>query len=658
MAEPVLGIVNPSLAKEVTLEPAGSFSNTLLYSSDEEDQLNDDLDEPQDLDTVLTRWLDHDNPELTEKMVDLILQEGVCEKLIQFITLPDPSITLPASYTGGELPHRYRDYTDPARLKRSYNVMEALSGNSKSLGRLLQSKFKILVTKLFDIFEYNSNGNFHHFRKLFESLLRFKPIEVLDLILLPREESPPMVLSLLQFLDESPVSAALGTILFFPMRLTVTESERKRKLAHFLSTQQFIKKIVLRMGYSDNAALAASDFLFRIIDECTRVESSEVITSCMDNNEDCMVDWVFQVLFTKSPNNGNAQKASCFKVLLALLTKSAPKEFEIPVTTGNFYTNATQKTPNGLADIHDTVRYKIVEQFTKICDLLHDDAYAPKRNSSGVKFGKYEIKHGFPSMRIGALEVIYEAIRELDDITEPLHCLTPSLWKVMIDWFFEFQYNNVYHAIFYKLVVTVIKSNDTQSLKNLLTKPKLLGRMISHYLANPNSGCHGYIMLICNVLRLTADSQRPTDYIPSMLVSHHGWNEFLPKLRADTMVQVEITVEDDPAFQRPLPHVGPLTITQENDDMISFLARILKPGDIDLGSQFAYSLGFVGNYPDEDDSFSELEEFDPKKSKSKKKREKKKRARDAKRETPENPVTGSEPDAKPPTYQSPPNYSV
>lgn len=117
------------------------------------------------------------------------------------------------------------------------------------------------------------------------------------------------------------MSASLGTILFFPLRLTVVESERKKKLGHFLKGYTFIKRIVQRMGYSDTNALAASDFLFRIIDECTRVESSEVITSCMDDPDDSMVDWIFQVLLSKTPSVRNAQKASCFKVLLALLTK-------------------------------------------------------------------------------------------------------------------------------------------------------------------------------------------------------------------------------------------------------------------------------------------------------------------------------------------------
>jgi len=157
--------------------------------------------------------------------------------------------------------------------------------------------------------------------------------------------------------------------------------------------------------------------------------------------------------------------------------------------------------------------------------------------------------------------------------------------KKIITPLFSNSHNSVYHAIFYKFVVTIIKSNDVPTLKNLFTKTKFLTRMVEQYDDPKTFGCRGYILLISNVLRLTCDSQKPSDYIPTMLTSHHTWKDFEPKLREQTMAQVEIAVEDDPTFQRPLPHVGPLSITQENDDMISFLARILKAGDIDLGSQ-------------------------------------------------------------------------
>ena len=120
---------------------------------------------------------------------------------------------MPSGYRKGEeLPHRDRDYSDMMTLRRSYNCMEILSSNSKFNSRLLQSKFRPIgslffflhffffffflffffffffsfliiliiniVIQLFDVFKFNSNGNFHHFRKLFENLLRFKPIEV------------------------------------------------------------------------------------------------------------------------------------------------------------------------------------------------------------------------------------------------------------------------------------------------------------------------------------------------------------------------------------------------------------------------------------------------------------------------------------------------
>jgi len=116
-------------------------------------------------------------------------------------------------------------------------------------------------------------------------------------------------------------------------------------------------------------------------------------------------------------------------------------------------------------------------------------------------------------------------------------------------------------------------------------------------------------------------------------------------------------VPEEPSFQRPLPHVGPLSVFHDNEaEMLSFLSRILKPDDIDLGSQcnifllssphgfslfetfclmsfalppffhqiVAYSLGFVGN-ADDSDSGSEDEEEKKRRLKNKKKREKRKK---------------------------------
>lgn len=65
--------------------------------------------------------------------------------------------------------------------------------------------------------------------------------------------------------------------------------------------------------------------------------------------------------------------------------------------------------------------------------------------------------------------------------------------------------------------------------------------MVEHYNDPANIGCRGYIMLICNVLRLTGDSQKPSDYIPTMLTSHHTWKEFEPKLRCPFLLKLLVT---------------------------------------------------------------------------------------------------------------------
>lgn len=43
------------------------------------------------------------------------------------------------------------------------------------------------------------------------------------------------------------------------------------------------------------------------------------------------------------------------------------------------------------------------------------------------------------------------------------------------------RFNNTYHALFYKMFCSVLKSNDVPTLKALITKQKLIARMIEHY---------------------------------------------------------------------------------------------------------------------------------------------------------------------------------
>jgi len=165
----------------VSLQRHSIFNaNDFLDSSEDEETPLPGPDKPHEVLALLRKWLDLDTPELSEKMVDFLLQDGrdlpfpfpffsfffffffffssffppfdtscdphfsgVLETLLDQIILMDKNVKIPASYkSGAELPYRSRDYSNQAALKRSYNAMEILSGNSKSLARLLQPKFR------------------------------------------------------------------------------------------------------------------------------------------------------------------------------------------------------------------------------------------------------------------------------------------------------------------------------------------------------------------------------------------------------------------------------------------------------------------------------------------------------------------------------------
>jgi len=93
------------------------------------------------------------------------------------------------------------------------------------------------------------------------------------------------------------------------------------------------------------------------------------------------------------------------------------------------------------------------------------------------------------------------------------------------------RFNNVFHAVFYKLFVVAVRSNHTNSLKSIFNQTRFLSKLIEQHNSTETSGNKGYVLLICNMIRLTADTQAPGEFIPSMLSSHHQWLEFTPVLR-------------------------------------------------------------------------------------------------------------------------------
>jgi len=106
----------------------------------------------------------------------------------------------------------------------------------------------------------------------------------------------------------------------------------------------------------------------------------------------------------------------------------------------------------------------------------------------------------------------------------------------------------------------------------MLKKYKFLSRLIDHYKAPESLDSRGFIIMICNTLRFSAEIQSPSGWLRRYLGSHESWKSFLPDLRAQTLEQMKRYQSD---------------IYAEEED------AEFDEG-IDLGSAYARSLGFDG----------------------------------------------------------------
>jgi len=59
----------------------------------------------------------------------------------------------------------------------------------------------------------------------------------------------------------------------------------------------------------------------RVIDECTRVESSELIVHTVNREPENIVNWCFEIILSTSPDVGNSQQTGAVRVLQTLLAK-------------------------------------------------------------------------------------------------------------------------------------------------------------------------------------------------------------------------------------------------------------------------------------------------------------------------------------------------
>jgi hypothetical protein len=215
-----------------------------------------------------------------------------------------------------------------------------------------------------------------------------------------------------------------------------------------------------------------------------------------------------------------------------------------------------------------------------------------------------------------------------------------DLWKCLIAWVFEYAHNNIYHTMFYRILFAVLRQNNETCLRNIFKNCRLVTYLIdafepfeeafekeyeeSHDITmgdkhserlirlslKDRNALRGLLINSCNAIRLQVSCLPPTSFLRNYLHSHSAWNEFLPSLRMDTLVQQPSGL----GSYVPSPESRP------GANYISALMSLQKPDGegIDHGSKYAKFLGFEEEIEWPEDNIGELK----KKKKNKKKKKK------------------------------------
>ncbi|KAF8976040.1 hypothetical protein BGZ46_008638 [Entomortierella lignicola] len=515
---------------------------------------------------IVSRFLELENTKLNDKLLQVFMINGMISYVVESITRLDPEIA--KSYSNGmdddanretkfmthvKQCHRTRDYSDLNLMKRSYTAMNFITRNDVYNEFILSSSHQAIVKELFKIFRPESNGNFHHFQKVFETILKkFRAQTMATLFEDTDSESGvaklPLIFEMLPFLDQMPVALSMTKVLF--PTYTYGFAEKINDYYRVLQNGHFMEMLLAMVTLTDDPSPSMADFVVLLLDEATKARDAKVIFSCLAD------DPIWAERLTEGvKSTSDIKRHGCIEIIYSILVRR-------------------------------------------------------------VMLPGYTISSSFTVARLWILDSIYHCLNDVKDNPALLESIPEEFWQVMVESFFHFRFNNAFHVQFYKLFRVVLYSEQLEVYERFFVKPNLTARLIEHFKATGQpTGSRGYIILILNCIRLSADVEMrnksnesgnspseaqkgtiPRTFWTDVLCSIPEWEDFQKTLREATLEQTRDTLCDmDPnlrfqfaPLQSRQPSEAPLTRRHTGIPGVSARGN----DGVDLGSQYANSLGF------------------------------------------------------------------
>jgi len=555
---------------------------------------------------LIQHMLQLDSPVVTDKMVEFFYQEGVCELFVSFITqVPEPHPDHSAVHDLRPGPRAEKgDPLSPEEertLEKSFRAVQLLSPEepTNSLSTFLGRKAGTIIESVFEVFQPYAKGSYHHACRIIDYLLRYYTDQVYLVIGRSAKSVRRYLGAMVKCLEYSPVAETMVKLVCCPAMNAMGHYKatpaNKWKTYESLAEWRLLLVLGQEVYHSDSTVEHSSccaDVFVELMERLAGDENGELLlqplghcTELIDNLMECVLDKTM----------ARSRRRDCSRVLVGIALKTA--EAHVPSCGQPFTAFGTPAMViNQLKSIKPLYFHRLSTHLQPLCDVLGAEG-SGSGTEGQVRHPGYVTPVPFTYLRFLLVNLLVEIV--LADSKRLLAKVPLETWRVLINWFFHYPHSNLYHSLFYKFMCRVVRINDEVVLQTILKKARLVSHLVDHFSkSSTTDGNRGFILQLCNVLRLQAATLPPSSWLRSFLQSHDPWRKFLPQLRSITEKEQEVGLGIAvPTFRRYLsgqdlqgvPGLG-VDLDQINEMTDAAEVEIMS---IDLGSAYARSLGFV-----------------------------------------------------------------
>ncbi|KAI7829725.1 hypothetical protein BC939DRAFT_319928 [Gamsiella multidivaricata] len=282
---------------------------------------------------IVSRFLELENTKLNDKLLQVFMINGMIPYVIESITRLDPEIAKNISngmddnynqetkfMTRVKQCRRMRDYSDLDLMKKSYTAMNFLTRNDVYNEFILSSSHQSIVKELFKIFRPESQGNFYHFQKVFETILKKFRAQTMTTLFEDVDSETgviktPLIFDMLPFLDQAPVALSMVKVLF--PTFTYGLAEKIQDYYKILQTGHFMEMLLAMVTLTEDPSPNMADFVVSLLDEATRAKEAKIVLTCLVD------DPIWAERLAQGVQSASvAKRHGCIEIIYSILVRS------------------------------------------------------------------------------------------------------------------------------------------------------------------------------------------------------------------------------------------------------------------------------------------------------------------------------------------------